>query len=536
MTDKPLDVLVIGAGPVGLFCANELTRHGLRCRIIEKKTNLSEHSKALGIHIRTMDVMADCDFLDEMFAQGLKINQVCFKSKGKELVRASFEGVKAKWRFILDLPQNETEAILYKGLAEKGIPVEWQTELIDLRQDKESVHATLKAGERVEEIKASWLIACDGAHSTVRHLSQLDFVGAPYKQQWWLADLTIDWHLPPDSMYAYLHADGPLACFPITASRYRLVMTTPLNQDKTPTIEDITAVFNQRSSDKAQLSNPIWLTKFNLHHRQIQQYRRNRIFLAGDAAHIHSPIGGQGLNTGLQDIYNLVWKLALVEKGLAKETILDSYHAERYAVGASVLKKTDVMTRMILLKNPFLIFLRNMFMSFIMSFAAIRKKLATNIAGLDISYAGSPIVVQSGSNFKAGYFLTDFHLRDVHHQKRMLSQITKGTAHHLFLFEGLESSNIQPLIVIAQYIQKHYKKVIIPHLVLRSEIKVESTLSMWFDENNIIHQQYHIKKATLLFIRPDKYIGFVQSPADLEKLKGYLQNIYQGLLTHTNIT
>lgn len=526
MMDKPLDVLVVGAGPVGLFCANELTRHGLRCRIIEKKNHLSEHSKALGIHIRTMDVMADGDFLDEMFAEGLKINQVCFKSKGKELVRASFEGVKAKWRFILDLPQNETEAILYKGLVEKGIFVEWEAELIDLRQEKGSVHATLKKGEHTEEITASWLIACDGAHSTVRHLSQLDFVGAPYKQHWWLADLKIDWHLPPDSMYAYLHADGPLACFPITGNRYRLVMTTPLNQDKTPTLEDITAAFNQRSSDKAQLSNPIWLTQFNLHHRQIQHYRRDRVFLAGDAAHIHSPIGGQGLNTGLQDIYNLVWKLALVEKGMAKETILDSYHAERYAVGASVLKKTDAMTRMILLKNPLLILLRNTLMSFMMSFPVIRNKLATNIAGLDISYARSPIVMKSGSYFEVGYFLTDFHLKDSHHQTRMLSQITKGTAHHLFLFEGMAYSDRPSLMVIAQYIQKHFKKMIIPHLVVRNEAKEEPVLSTWFDEHNTIHQQYRIKKPTLLLIRPDKYIGFAQAPADLEKLKGYLQNVF----------
>lgn len=321
MSQQNIDVLIVGAGPVGLFCANEVMRHGLTCRIIDKKTQLSEQSKALGIHIRTLNVLEDCGCIDEILQQGHKVEGVLFKSKGKTLVDASFASIDADRHYLIDLPQNQTEAILAHTLQAKGTPIEWETELTHVSQSPTEITATIrKPNNKIELVNANWLIACDGAHSTVRHQVQAEFKGAKYDQTWWLADLLIDWQISDKRMVVYITNQGPLACFPMGNKRYRLVLSAPPGEKPTDlTLEDIQQVFKERSSDPATLSHPIWLSQFSLHHRQIQQYRYDRMFFAGDAAHIHSPMGGQGLNTGIQDIYNLVWKLALVEKNRAKK-------------------------------------------------------------------------------------------------------------------------------------------------------------------------------------------------------------------------
>ncbi|WP_020424300.1 FAD-dependent monooxygenase [Legionella tunisiensis] len=342
MAENRLDVLVVGAGPVGLFCANELTRHGIPCRIIDKKAELSDKSKALGIHIRTLDVLEDCGFIDEILAQGLKVEGALLKAHEKLLVDVDFSLVEGDRHYLVDLPQDKTERILHAGLVTKGLQVEWQTELTGIEQAANHTIATLKRADgSSEQVNAAWIIACDGSHSTLRHLVNADFLGATYKEVWWLADLHIDWNLPKNKMAIFVSHHGPMAAFPMGEKRYRLVLVAPEGSsiDATPTIQDIEQAFKQRSAENATLSDPIWLTQFGIHHRQIQQYRYGRLFFAGDAAHIHSPMGGQGLNTGIQDIYNLIWKLTLVQKGLAQDSLLDSYHKERYPIGKGVLKK-----------------------------------------------------------------------------------------------------------------------------------------------------------------------------------------------------
>jgi 2-polyprenyl-6-methoxyphenol hydroxylase-like FAD-dependent oxidoreductase len=528
MAKKSVDVLVIGAGPVGLFCANELARHGLSCRIFDKKTGLSDKSKALGLHIRTLDVMEDCGFIDDILAQGLEVDGILFKSNGRELTRASFVDVEANRHFLIDLPQDKTERILFNGLYSHELDVEWQTELTALTQNPAGVCATF-TGEQgeVETVSAPWLIACDGAGSTVRHLLQVEFVGSEYQQNWWLADLLMDWDMPANDMVIYLHQEGPLACFPMGDQRYRLVMTAPKGNEAEPHLDDIIAGFKRRSSDVAALHDPVWITKFRLHHRQIQHYRKEHVFFAGDAAHIHSPMGGQGLNTGIQDAYNLAWKLALVQKKLAQESLLDSYHAERYPVGLDVLKKTDKMTKMILMTNPVMVTLRNLLISTLMSFRSVKNKLATDMAELAISYANSPIVANLGSSnhFKAGYFLCDFNLTDVGSKRSiLLHNIIQGTAHHLFLFVGLDSSDMTNLVEIATYINDKFPGVIIPHIIVCAESS-DVPGTYWLDTQQEVHRRYAIKQSSALLIRPDKYIALTQSPVEKEALMQYLSSI-----------
>lgn len=522
MAEK-LEVLVVGAGPVGLFCANELTRHGLRCRIIDKKATLSDKSKALAIHIRSLDVLDDCGFIDEILTQGHQIDGAIFKSAGEQLANISFAELDSTRHFFIDLPQNQTEKILHQGLVNKGLAVEWETELTDITQNIDGVTAILKHSDgREEKLATSWIIACDGSHSTLRTLVHAEFKGDVFKQTWWLADLMIDWNLPSNKLALFASREGALACFPIGEKRYRIVMTAEEKiSHAEPTMEDIERVFKKRSHEKATLSDPLWISQFGIAHRQIDNYRYNRIFFAGDAAHVHSPMGGQGLNTGMQDIYNLVWKLALVQKGLARENLLASYHLERHPIGEAVLKKTGVMTYMFILRNPFLIFLRNRFLKFITSFNFVRKYVTTDLAELTISYAKSPIVKSLGkkTTFKIGEFPSNFYLTDLQTKERVsLHEIIRGTMHHLFLFAGKDNSHLPAVLKIASLMNRRFDAVIKTHLVLANESEIPSAHSVFFDSGHAVHERFAINETTALLIRPDKYIGLTQCPVNLDEL------------------
>ncbi|CEK09583.1 FAD-dependent oxidoreductase [Legionella hackeliae] len=531
MAEK-LEVLVVGAGPVGLFCANELTRHGLHCRIVDKKSGLSDKSKALAIHIRSLDVLDDCGFIDEILTQGQQIDGAIFKSGKQQLFDIDFAELENSTRdFFIDLPQDKTEKILYQGLMNKGLQVEWETGLTDIQQHSDGVTATLKRSDGSEEkVEAFWVIACDGSHSTLRALVNAQFVGNVYHQTWWLADLLIHWDFPITKLAMFSSTEGPLACFPIGGQRYRIVMTAEEKvSHEEPTMADIERVFKKRCQDEATLSDPIWISQFGIAHRQIDNYNYGHIFFAGDAAHVHSPMGGQGLNTGIQDIYNLVWKLALVQKGLAKANLLTSYNSERHPIATAVLKKTGVMTRMFTLRQPFLIKLRNTFLKFITSFHFVRRYVVTDLAELNISYAKSLIVKKLGkkTHFNVGEFPSNFYLTELPtKEKQSLREILRGTMHHLFLFTGIDSSALSSVLKIASLMNQRYQSVMKTHLVLTEESEIPSANSVFFDAGKIVHDRFAITETTAVLIRPDKYIGLTQCPVNQDELIRTLDEIF----------
>ncbi|WED43337.1 FAD-dependent monooxygenase [Legionella cardiaca] len=531
MTEKKLEVLVVGAGPVGLFCANELIRHGIHCRIIDKKSTISDKSKALAIHIRSLDVLEDCGFIDEILTQGQKINGLLFRFKNQQLADVDFSLLDTNRHFLIALPQNQTESILYQGLTNKGLVVEWETELTEITQDANGVTALLKHQDgHSETVQVPWIIACDGSHSTLREQVKAEFSGDSYKQTWWLADLRLDWNLPNNKIIMFISQEGPMACFPMGGNRYRLVMTAEEKISHTdPTLTDIERVFKRRCKDQVSFSDAVWITQFGIAHKQIDNYRYGRVFFAGDAAHVHSPAGGQGLNTGMQDIYNLVWKLALVQKGFAREKLLDSYHSERHPIGEQILKKTGMLTRMIMLRNPLLIFLRNKLIKLVTSFNWFKKYLTTDMAELTISYAQSPIVKQLGNKtaFKEGEFPLDFFLTDLHTKERQsFYEIIRGTMHHLFLFTGKDNIHLAAALKTASVMNQRYASLIKTHLVLADEAEIHSSNSVFFDPGQVVHQRFAINETTALLIRPDKYIGLTQCPIEQDALVRYIDEFY----------
>lgn len=516
-----IDVLVVGAGPVGLFCANELTRHGINCRIIDKKKALTEHSKAIALHIRTLELLEDCDFIHDILDEGHKIYGALFKSNDTLLSEINFTNLSSNYDFLINLPQNQTEHIFYQKLVEKQIPVEWQSELIAFKEGTPVIAYVKNPDDQIEEIQAQWIIACDGAHSTLRELCHANFVGSDDEQSWWLADLMIDWEVPQNKMIFYVSPHGPLACFPLGENRYRLVMAAP---DEPPNFEGIFNIFNDRSSDQAKLSEPTWMTKFSIHYKQIEHYQYKHVFFCGDAAHIHSPMGGQGLNTGIQDVYNLVWKLSLVLKGLAKPSLLASYHAERYPIAKAVLKKTDMMTKMVSIKNKSLIHLRNKLISALSSHDLITAPMAKDLAELNISYAKSPIVKMEGkTRFKLGEYLPSVILKSFKARHTvLLEKLCQGTLHHVFLLlraKQMSSALDKELVEL----EKKYHALFKLHLIVLDSLQVHSTLeSIWLDENFMIQNRFDITDSACVVVRPDKYIGYIVAPFNLEALNTWL--------------
>ena len=250
------------------------------------------------------------------------------------------------------------------------------------------------ADGREESATAAWLAACDGAHSTVRHALGLAFDGDTLESDWVLADVQIDGPLPNEELTICWMPDGILAFFPIGGRRFRVIADVGLAPDvapPTPTLAQVQALIDSRGPQGLRAHDPVWLNHFRINERKVKDYRHGRVFLAGDAAHVHSPAGGQGMNTGMQDAFNLAWKLALVQRGRAAPGLLDSYSPERSAIGDQVLRNAGTMTRVALLRNPLLRELRDLAASTLSRLPAIQQRLVDQLTELDLHYAHSPL-------------------------------------------------------------------------------------------------------------------------------------------------
>jgi 2-polyprenyl-6-methoxyphenol hydroxylase-like FAD-dependent oxidoreductase len=278
-----------------------------------------------------------------------------------------------------------------------GVKVEREVELVTFADDGQTVVATLRhADGKQETLETGWLIGCDGAHSTVRHMLGLSFQGDTLQTDWILADIHMSGLPIPDSEIAvYWHEDGVLAEFPISPGRYRIIADIGRSQGEhpaDPTLDQVQAVVDRRGPGGLRLSDPIWLAGFRINERKVADYRSGRVFVAGDAAHVHSPAGGQGMNTGMQDAINLAWKLALVCHGTrGAEKLLDSFSRERSAVGEQVLANAGRLTAIGVMKNHTAQVVRNLAAGFLFGLSPVRHRMADTMAEVSIGYPDSPL-------------------------------------------------------------------------------------------------------------------------------------------------
>ncbi|MHC2018517.1 FAD-dependent monooxygenase [Methylobacterium sp. CM6247] len=392
-----LQALIVGAGPVGLTLAAELARYGIGIRLIDKSLQPTQTSKALVVWPRTLELMDRMGCRQAFLDASLRVHGAALRSAGSILGHIRFDAVASSYNFAVMIPQRETERLLIEHLATFGIAVEREVELVSFVTGDEHVEATLRHADGAEEaISASWLIGCDGAHSTVRHGLDLAFAGEAQGDDWLLADIRVegDDAPPGDEIATYLHRDGPLVVFPIPGGRARVIAqvgkTDPAHPRPDPTLGDVQALVDQRAGG-FRVVDPVWLTHFRINERKVSRYSQGRAILAGDAAHIHSPAGGQGMNTGMQDAINLAWKLAMVERGQAAPSLLDSYSPERSAVGDMVLRNAARLTDMATLSNPVAQGFRNLALRFMLGFHAVQDKMAATMSEVEIAYTDSPL-------------------------------------------------------------------------------------------------------------------------------------------------
>jgi 2-polyprenyl-6-methoxyphenol hydroxylase-like FAD-dependent oxidoreductase len=403
-------VLIAGAGPVGLTMAAELARYGVAVRIVDSAAERTATSKALVLWSRTLELIDRMGCGEDFVAAGLKATAANIIAGGKRVAHVQLDSVPTPHPYGLMLPQSETERLMEAHLNALGVRVERQVTLAGFSQSDTAVTASLRhADGREEAVTAPWLIGCDGAHSAVRRGLGMQFEGDTLPSTWVLADVHLEGLPSPlHELEMHLHADGVLALFPIAAApgggRYRMIADVggAGSARRDPTLEEVQALLDRRGPGGVVASAPVWLAGFVINERKVAAYRDRLVFLAGDAAHIHSPAGGQGMNTGMQDAINLAWKLALVCRGeAAAEPLLDSYSAERSEIGRQVLANAGRLTRMAMLKGTLLQGVRNHVAALVFGLAPARRAMNNLLAELSIGYPHGPLT-EAGPHPRGG--------------------------------------------------------------------------------------------------------------------------------------
>jgi len=398
-TTTDTDVLIVGAGPVGLFLANECARRELRWRLIEARASHSVHSKALAIFPRTLEIFDMAGIVAPFLEIANRVTSVAVMAHGRALAHMPFAPEESPYPFIAMVPQNVTEKLLVEELKRKGGTVEYETSFVSAVQHDDFVSATLDRKGKRRELTAALVVGCDGPHSTVRHLLNLTFEGAEYLDLFLLADIETNETLPADQLQLCPSEFGPLAIFPMSATRRRVVATISNAEGDAPSLDLVRKMLSQRGPSEIEARALHWSSYFHIHHRHIKQLREGRIFIAGDAAHIHSPFGGQGMNTGLHDVWNLIWKLDLFLYGRGNELLLDSYSAERLPVIKHVIEVTDFLTKAMATPNKLAQALRDAVIPMVSRLVPFQHAFVQRLSELDIAYRGSPIVEGPGERY-----------------------------------------------------------------------------------------------------------------------------------------
>jgi len=364
-------VAIVGAGPTGLALAVTLAEAGIECVLLDKLAEGANTSRAGVVHARTLEVLDTLGASRPLIERGLIVDRFTVRDGRRTLARMRFAGLPTPHPYTLLVPQYETEAVLLERLRALGGDVHRPYEVTGAAQDDDGVTLTMATGET---LRARYAVGADGMHSAVREAAGIGFTGSAYPQSFVLADVTMDWAPGRDEVSLNFHGDGLVVVAPLPQDRYRVVAIAD-EAPRNPDAAYVQALLDARAPGQARVTSVVWGSHFRVHHRVADAYRAGRLLLAGDAAHVHSPAGGQGMNTGIQDGYALGRALA--------EDRLDSYEATRRPVALRVVAFTDRMTRIATTRRAPARALRDLLLPLVSRIPAVRTRLTTELAELN---------------------------------------------------------------------------------------------------------------------------------------------------------
>lgn len=535
------EVLIVGAGPTGLVLAGQLARLGVTFRLIDKNPHRSTTSKAIGLQYRVSEVLDWMGLTEQFRTRGVTLTSgVSCYVKGAKLLTLRPGRLNARVgrdAFVpraLIIPQSETEAILGESLCEHGGRVEWGTGFVDFNQVLDGVVSRLRRTDGTETVVHSqYLVSCEGAHSLIRKQAGFSFEGKTYPMKFFMADVELNWHYSRDEVHVWMHPDGVLAAMAMPGNnRWRLMIDSGVNADEGPaevTLQLVQEILTGRTGEHdARAVNPTWLTEFKINCRMVNRFRNGRVFLAGDSAHIHSPSGGQGIVTGVQDAYNLAWKLGAVLREGAPDRLLDTYGEERLPAAREVLRATDRNTNVFFATKTLTRLLRDYVILPILRLPLMQERLVREMSQLDKNYRASSLsehqdrrLFKLGVRIRAGDRTPDIvfaepatggqtSLFQLLGQGGLVALVGpgRGDGRAVRVVESLASLDVNAFLVTP------VAAALIP-----------DGLPCLVDVHGDFRRLYGARGQFVYLIRPDGHVGLFQCPIDENALQSYLARL-----------
>lgn len=503
------EVLIIGAGPTGLALACQLVRYGIDFVILDKKETTTPHSKAIGVQARTLEIYEQIGIAQDLISMGAIADHARLVESGGirgEIDLSNIGEGMSPYPFLLIVEQGKHEKLLHEFLIANEKNIFWETELENFLQTEEKVVANLKnsKGENFT-VEAKYLVGCDGAKSVVRHSLGMTFQGSTFERLFYVADTQVDWNFPHDSLYVCLAQNTITAFFPMTGgtNRFRIVGTFPEDETRREgeiLYEEIEKQIHEDTELDLDIHDVNWFSVYKVHSRRVNKFSEGRCFLAGDSAHIHTPAGAQGMNTGIQDGYNLAWKLAYVLRGKADAQILETYNDERLENARHLLKTTDRIFDFGASDEWFVSFFRTKVFPYIANFAlnfdAVKNFIFPLVSQIGINYRKSRLSVHNDEfKIRAGdrmpYFTVD---------GASIYEKLKSPVFHLLTFSDGQTETISESETLKDSFYDYNSFPLYPHI---AEI-------------------FGHKNSFSVLLRPDNYIAMITEENSLEKINEYL--------------
>lgn len=517
-----LPVLIVGAGPTGLIMAAVLHRYGVAFRLIDKKPQPTQTSNALALHAATLRLLDDLGLADTFLRRGYPLERARLHMANGVFAEIELSQLESRYAFVLSLAQSETEAILAEYLQAQGVTIERGTALTHLEELEQHARVTLTREQHTETLDACYVVAADGSHSTVRHLANIPFAGNEFPTQFILADVHLTNPMPKYMLNVFYADSGILAAFPFNEHDVRLIADVPadsrVENEPAAILAAIQQYAAQRSQQQLHIDQYQWVSSFWIHNRCLPALRHGNLFFCGDAAHIHSPVGGQGMNAGMQDAYNLGWKLGMVLQQQAHPSLLDSYQQERLPVAQRIVRQTALMTRWLLARHAWTRRLRNLLLRALLKSKLATRKMVRHLSMLDTHYQPSNAICTmtclSNRSPQPGEMVPEIPLT--------------GKNFWLLVFSGpdLKLSQLDQIKNILLEMNHLYSASLNTCVITPTPLDVPAT--QIHDADLSLHQRFHVSAPGLCLVRPDKYIAFCSADLNALALKQCLAKVLQG--------